>query len=217
MLLYTWPPLTHGSGLCLLPIVARGATNIILESKSFNPELVLEAIEKHKVTIIPFMVPTQIKMLLDVDTTKYDLSSLKYIVYGGAPIHPEDLKEAIRKFGQVFVQIYGQGESPMTISCLRREEHVIDGTELQLKRLSSAGIPRINIEVKIVDENDKEVPIGVVGEIVVIGDTVMKGYWKRPEATDETLKGGWLHTGDLGYVDKYEYIYIMDRKKDCNY
>jgi long-chain acyl-CoA synthetase len=139
---------------------------------------------------------------------------MKCIHYGGAPIYVEDLKEAVNKLGQVFVQLFGQAESPMTISYLRKEEHLLAGTEEQMKRLTSAGIPRTDVEVKVFDDNDKELPPGKMGEIVVRGEVVMKGYWRNPQATADTLRGGWLHTGDLGIMDERGYVYILDRAKD---
>ena len=139
---------------------------------------------------------------------------MKCINYGGAPIYEEDLKDAVRKWGQVFVQLFGQAESPMTISYLRKEEHLLEGAPEQMKRLSSAGIPRTDLEVKIFDMDDQELPPGEIGEIVVRGEVVMKGYWRNPEATAETLRGGWLHTGDLGIMDERGYVYILDRAKD---
>ncbi len=162
-----------------------------------------------------FMAPAMIKRLItSPEIDQYDLSSLKCIHYGGAPIYEEDLKAAVKKMGQVFVQLFGQAESPMTISYLRKEEHLLEGTEEQMKRLTSAGIPRTDLEVKIFDENDQELPPGKMGEIVVRGEVVMKGYWRNPKATAETLRGGWLHTGDLGVMDEKGYVYILDRAKD---
>ena len=207
-------PLSHGSGLYSLPNVAKGAANVILKSKSFEPKSVFENIQRRKVTNM-FAAPAMIKRLVtSPDIDKYDLSSIKCIHYGGAPIYEEDLKEAVKKIGQVFVQLFGQAESPMTISYLRKEEHLLEGTEEQMKRLTSAGIPRTDVEVKIFDENDKELPPGKMGEIVVRGEVVMKGYWRNPQATAETLRGGWLHTGDLGIMDERGYVYILDRAKD---
>jgi len=207
-------PLSHGSGLYSLPNVAKGAANVILKVKSFEPRLVFETIQRRKVTNM-FMAPAMIKRLItSPEVDKYDLSSLKCVNYGGAPIYVEDLKGAVKKLGQVFVQLFGQAESPMTISYLRKEEHLLEGTEEQMKRLTSAGIPRTDVEVRIFDENDNELPPGKMGEIVVRGDVVMKGYWKNPKATAETLRGGWLHTGDLGIMDERDYVYILDRAKD---
>ena len=207
-------PLSHGSGLYGIPNVAKGAANVILQSKSFEPKIVLETIQRRKVTNM-FLAPAMIKRLVtSPEVDRYDLSSIKCINYGGAPIYEEDLKEAVRKMGQVFVQLFGQAESPMTISYLRKEEHLLEGTEEQMRRLTSAGIPRTDLEVKIFDFNDKELPPGEMGEIVVRGEVVMKGYWRNPEATAETLRGGWLHTGDLGIMDEKGYVYILDRAKD---
>jgi acyl-CoA synthetase (AMP-forming)/AMP-acid ligase II len=207
-------PLSHGSGLYCLPNVAKGAANIILHVKTFGPKTVFETIQRRKVTNM-FMAPAMIKRLVtSPEIDQYDLSSLKCIHYGGAPIYVEDLKAAVRKLGQVLVQLFGQAESPMTISYLRKEEHLLEGTQEEMKRLTSAGIPRTDVEVKIVDDKDHELPPGEMGEIVVRGEVVMKGYWRNPGATAETLRGGWLHTGDLGVMDERGYVYILDRAKD---
>jgi acyl-CoA synthetase (AMP-forming)/AMP-acid ligase II len=207
-------PLSHGSGLYSIPNVAKGAANVTLHIKAFEPKTVFETIQRRKVTNM-FMAPAMIKRLVtSSEIDKYDLSSIKCIHYGGAPIYIEDLKEAVRKMGRVFVQLFGQAECPMTISYLRKEEHLLEGTGEQMKRLTSAGIPRTDVEVKIFDENDNELPSGKMGEIVVRGEAMMKGYWRNPKATAETLRGGWVHTGDLGIMDERGYVYILDRAKD---
>ncbi|MBI5969269.1 MAG: long-chain fatty acid--CoA ligase [Deltaproteobacteria bacterium] len=207
-------PLSHGSGLYGIPNVAKGAANVILKSKSFEPKIVFETIQRRRVTNM-FLAPAMIKRLVtSPEIDQYDLSSIKCINYGGAPIYEEDLKDAVRKMGQVFVQLFGQAESPMTISYLRKEEHLLAGTAEQMKRLTSAGIPRTDLEVRIFDLHDRELPPGEMGEIVVRGEVVMKGYWRNPQATAETLRGGWLHTGDLGITDEKGYVYILDRAKD---
>jgi acyl-CoA synthetase (AMP-forming)/AMP-acid ligase II len=207
-------PLSHGSGLYGIPNVAKGAVNVVLHVKTFDPKIVFETIQRRKVTNM-FAAPAMIKRLVtSPEMDQYDLRSIKCIHYGGAPIYIEDLKEAVKKMGQVFVQLFGQAESPMTISYLRKEEHLLEGTEEQMRRLASAGIPRTDVEVKIFDENDKELPPGKMGEIVVRGEVVMKGYWRNPQATAETLRRGWLHTGDLGIMDERGYVYILDRAKD---
>ncbi len=205
-------PLTHGSGLYLLPFIAKGASNVISDSGSFDPKLLLSTIQTRNVTVLPFLTPTMIKMILvSCRPSEYDLRSLKTIVYGGSPMNQEDLKEAIQAFGRIFVQIYGQGEAPMTISCLRKVDH-------DPKRwptvLQSAGFPRTDVEIKIVDDGGHEVSRHQIGEILVRGDVVMQGYWDDPEATSETLTDGWLHTGDLGLFDEYGLLYVVDRKKD---
>ena len=129
-------------------------------------------------------------------------------------MYVEDMRQAVEAFGPVLVQIYGQGEAPMTISYLRQEAHVTQGDPVAEQRLASAGIPRTDVEVRIVDDDDHEVAIGEIGEIVARGSVVMAGYWDRPDATAETLRGGWLHTGDIGMMDAQGYLYLLDRKKD---
>jgi acyl-CoA synthetase (AMP-forming)/AMP-acid ligase II len=207
-------PLYHGSGLYALPNIGKGATNVILESKSFDPELVFKSIQEYRVTNI-FAAPTMVKLLVDSPALdQYDHSSLRALNYGGAPMLVEDLKKAMEQLGNCLVQLFGQAESPMTITYLPHSDHVLDGTSEQMKRLASAGFPRTDVEVKIFNSNDKELPPGEMGEIVTRSDLVMKGYWRNPEATADTLRSGWLHTGDMGYIDEGGYLFIMDRSKD---
>jgi acyl-CoA synthetase (AMP-forming)/AMP-acid ligase II len=206
--------LSHGSGLYALPNIGKGAANIIPESKSFDPEFVFKTIQEYGITNM-FGAPTMVKLLVDSPAIdRYDHSSLKCLNYGGGPMLTEDLKEAMAKLGPCLVQLYGQGESPMTITYLPHRDHVLDGSPEQMNRLASAGFGRTDVEVKIFDADDKELPPGEMGEIVTRSDLVMKGYWRNPEATAETLRNGWLHTGDLGYMDENGYLFIMDRSKD---
>lgn len=207
-------PLSHGSGLYGLPNIGKGALNVILESKSFDPELVFKTIEKYRVTNM-FAAPAMVKMMIDHPAvSQYDHNSLRSIVYGGAPMLVEDLKEAVQKLGTCLVQLFGQGESPMTITYLPHRDHVFDGAIEKEKRLASAGISRTDVEVKIFDKDDNELPPGKIGNIVTRSDLVMKGYWRNPEATVATIRNGWLDTGDMGYLDDNGYLFIMDRSKD---
>jgi long-chain acyl-CoA synthetase len=207
-------PLSHGSGIVALPAVARGATNAILDSKSFDPKALFEHIERLKVSHIAFLAPTQIiKMLEDFTPGEFDLSSLKAICYGGAPIHVVHLQNALKAFGPVFAQIFGQGEAPITITGLPANEHQAL-LEADDPRIGSAGRIRTDVEVRVVDSDDQEVPPGQEGEIVVRGDVVMLGYWENPQATAEAMRGGWLHTGDIGSFDEAGYLFLLDRAKD---
>jgi acyl-CoA synthetase (AMP-forming)/AMP-acid ligase II len=208
-------PLTHGSGLWALPITAESAPQLIPTSTSFDPEHIFKLIEAHRVTKIAFIAPTMITMLLNSPAIdRYDMSSLRFIGYGGSPMYVEDLKRAVRRWGPILCQIYGQGESPMTISMLKPEDHRLNDDPVAEKRLASAGRVREDITVAILDENDRELGDEQIGEIAIRGEVVMKGYWNRPEATEEAFKNGWYHTGDLGKRDSDGYLYLLDRKKE---
>jgi acyl-CoA synthetase (AMP-forming)/AMP-acid ligase II len=205
-------PLTHGAGFHALALTMTGATQVLLRPHKFDPANFCATVQRYRVTNA-WLVPTQIKMLLNYEELeKWDLSSLRWIVYGGAPMYVEDLKQALRRIGRVFVQIYAQGETPMTATYLRREDHVLEGAEAA--RLASCGHARSGLEVRVLDEQDRELPRGQTGQLCVRGPSVMKGYWERPEETAETLGNGWLHTGDVGYMDDHGYAYILDRTKD---
>jgi acyl-CoA synthetase (AMP-forming)/AMP-acid ligase II len=208
-------PMTHGSGLWILPLTAGAATQLVPSSRSFDPEQIFKLIETQRVTKIAFIAPTMITMLLNSPAVDhYDTSSLRFVGYGGSPMYVEDLKRAVRRFGPVFCQIYGQGESPMTITMLKPEDHRLSDDPVAEKRLASAGRVRDDITVAVLDDNDRELGPDQIGEIAIRGDVVMKGYLNKPEANAEAFKNGWYHTGDLGTCDVDGYIYLLDRKKE---
>ena len=201
-------PMTHAAGVLLLPVLLRGGTAIILDH--FDPAGLLETIEAERVTAT-MLVPTMIYRLLDEPPSSRDLRSLRLVLYGAAAIAPGRLEEAINRFGPVFAQYYGQTEAPMIITALPREEH--DPARLP-SVLSSCGRATLGTFVRLVDSSGREVAQGEVGEIVASCPHVMDGYWRDPATTADTLRDGWLHTGDLARQDERGYLYIVDRVKD---
>ena len=205
-------PLTHAGGCLMLPVLLRKGKCVILDH--FDPRLLLETVEREKITAT-FLVPTMIYILLDFpDLNKYDLRSLRNIIYGASAIAPDRLKQAMNTFGPIMTQLFGQTEAPMCISALSREEHVLSDPDREKMIFSSAGRPTFHAEVKIVDENGNPVATGQSGEVTVRCANMMHGYFKNPQATAETIKDGWLHTGDIAKQDEEGFLYIVDRKKD---
>jgi long-chain acyl-CoA synthetase len=199
-------PLSHGSGLYGLPHFSAGAVNVLPESGHFEPEEIFALLDRWPSTSF-FAAPTMVVRLL-ANRAARSPRALKTIIYGGAPMYVADSLRAIELFGPRLYQLYGQGESPMTITGLTQEDHS------RRANLETCGVARTGVEVKIFNENDEELPPGEVGEIVTRSDCVMGGYWKNPEATAKTLRGGWLHTGDVGSMDAAGYLTIKDRSKD---
>ena len=207
-------PMSHGSGLYLLPHIAKGACQVIPESKGFNSDEFLELLPFHT-DVTAFFAPTMVTRLVNAPSLgSADISNLRTIVYGGGPMYAEDCLRALDALGPRLVQIYGQGESPMTITGLSREAHLDRDHPRYMDRLASVGTPRTDVEVRVCDGDDADLPAGEVGEVLVRGDVVMTGYWRNPEATAETLRGGWLHTGDMGAFDEDGYLTLKDRSKD---
>ena len=205
-------PMTHTAGMLSLPCTARGGTVVVVTKP--DPATVLGAIARHRVTEF-FLPPTVIYRLLDMPgIEKVDFSSLRYFIYGAAPMSVEKLKRAIEVFGPVMAGGYGQTEAPASISYLTPAEHFVEGQLASDERLSSVGRPNPLIRVEIMNERAEPLPQGETGEICVRGDLLMKGYYQAPDKTAETLVDGWLHTGDIGHLDAEGYLHITDRKKD---
>lgn len=203
-------PMSHGSGMCLLPSVARGSRQVIPASGAFDPEEFLDLCDCHP-ACGAFLAPTMVQRLrLAVESGRARPRHLYSIVYGGGPMYVEELKKSMIVLGPVFSQIYGQGEAPMTITCLDCAAHAGNDDEV----LGSVGWPRSGVDVRVVDPDGRPLPPGEVGEIVCRGDVVMSGYWGNPAATREALRDGWLRTGDMGSFDQRGLLMLRDRSKD---
>ncbi len=207
-------PASHGSGCYGIPHVARGAAQVFPESGGFDPAEMLDLLKSWPGACF-FFAPTMVVRLLNhPGLAEADTANLKLIVYGGGPMYVEDLLRGIDLLGSKFVQIYGQGEAPMTITGVTRAMHADSGHPRYRARLGSVGVARTDVEVRVVDAGDNALPAGEIGEVVCRGDVVMRGYWDNPEATAATLKGGWLHTGDMGAFDEDGFLTLKDRSKD---
>jgi fatty-acyl-CoA synthase len=202
-------PISHAGGVNIFPTMMRGGFTRLLPG--FEIESFCRAVRDEKINAV-FLVPTLVYALIDAveARARYDLSSLELIVYGAAPMSPDRLVEGMRIFGPVFAQMYAQTEAPQCITTLRKVDHDL----AHPRRLGSCGRPNALVQVKLFDLEMREVGVGEPGEICVRGALVMNGYWKRPDATAETLRGGWLHTGDIAVKDEDGYFYIVDRVKD---
>jgi long-chain acyl-CoA synthetase len=205
-------PMFHIAGDTMVrSILYMGGCNIIM--KSFDPAVTLQLIHQHKATHISIVPTHLVAMLALPDVKKYDISSLKYIWYGGSPMPVEVLKKGLETFGLIFGQGYGQSESGPAICHLPKEDHDVLGKPEE-KRLASVGQPDIGVQVRVVDEKGNDVDIGELGEIIVRSKHNMLEYWKKPKDTSTTIVNGWLHTGDIGRYDEKGYIFLVDRKKD---
>jgi len=205
-------PMSHGSGLYGLAHVTQASCHVLPESGSFVPAEIFEIIG-HWPGLVFFAAPTMVKRLLD-HHEDVDASNLKQIQYGGGPMYVEDSRAALERFGPKFAQLYGQGESPMTITALSTAVHADSAHSRWLERLGSVGVAQSVVEVRVADPDDNFLPVGEIGEILVRGDSVMSGYWRNPDASAETLRGGWLHTGDVGSFDADGFLTLKDRSKD---
>jgi long-chain acyl-CoA synthetase len=205
-------PMSHGSGLYIMAHVARLGINVVPESGGFEPAEVFRLFDRWPRASM-FAAPTMIKRLVDA-SDDCDPKNIRTIIWGGAPMYVEDALQALDRFGPRLAQIYGQGESPMTITVLPKEDIAERDHPRWRARLASAGRPYACVEVVVADGEDRPLPAGESGEILCRGDVVMPGYWDNPSASAETLRNGWLHTGDLGAFDADGYLTLKDRSKD---
>lgn len=207
-------PMSHGSGLYILPHVAKAACNVVPESGGFDEAEIFDLLRAHR-GVTMFAAPTMVKRLVaHAGQHGPESRNLKTIVYGGGPMYVEDCKAALATFGFRLAQIYGQGESPMTITAMDKALHADTSHPRYAQRLASVGRPFTGIELRVADDDDGPLPAGEIGEVLVRGPTVMAGYLNNPEATAQTLRGGWLHTGDVGFLDEEGFLTLRDRSKD---
>jgi acyl-CoA synthetase (AMP-forming)/AMP-acid ligase II len=207
-------PMSHGSGLYVLPHVLAMGSQTVPESSRFEPDEILDITAKRDLVSF-FAAPTMVRRLtLAAEAAGVNAPGLKAIIYGGGPMYVSDCKAALKVFGPKLVQIYGQGETPMTITHLPKRMHIDEGAEEFERRLASVGFAQSVVQVRTVDASMRQVEPGSIGEIVVRGGTVMSGYWQNPQATAEAIKDGWLRTGDLGSFDTDGFLTLKDRSKD---
>ena len=204
-------PMSHGSGLYMIPNLAAGVTQLVPASRGFDVAEIDDLLSTQR-GVKFFAAPTMVMRL--VDGLRGDAPGLKQIVYGGGPMYVADCLRALDRLGPRLAQIYGQGESPMTITVLPRAEHVGPRDAGHLARLGSVGRAQMGVEVAVLDAHDEPLPAGEIGEVCVRGDVVMRGYLANPEASARALAHGWLHTGDLGRLDAAGYLTLVDRSKD---
>ncbi|HLJ00604.1 MAG TPA: AMP-binding protein [Bradyrhizobium sp.] len=207
-------PISHGAGLYHFPHVRMGGRHVVPQSGGFDPDEVLN-LARQLDNVVMFGAPTMVRRLVDAAKRRGENGEgIRTIIYGGAPMYLADISEAIAVMGQRFVQIYGQGESPMTITALSREWHARTDHPRYLERLASVGTAQSVMSVRITDKDGKPLPSGETGEVEAKGAAVMLGYWNNPKANAEMLKDGWLRTGDVGRLDEDGFLTLSDRSKD---
>jgi long-chain acyl-CoA synthetase len=204
--------MSHGSGMYIMPHVARLGVNVVPESGAFEPDEIIELFDAWPRASM-FAAPTMIKRLIDA-RRDCNVDNIRTLVWGGAPMYGEDALRALDRFGPRLAQIYGLGECPMTITTLSKQDIADRAHPRWRERLASAGRPYACVEVMVADQHDRPLAVAETGEVLVRGDVLMAGYWQNPEASAETLRGGWLHTGDVGAFDGEGYLTLKDRSKD---
>jgi fatty-acyl-CoA synthase len=205
-------PLSHGAGIHFLTQVARGATTVLPAGDRFDGAQAWRLIEAHRVTNL-FTVPTIVKLLTEHPAVdEFDHSSLRYVIYAGAPMYREDQKHALAKLGKVLVQYFGLGEVTGNITVL--PPHLHDPQDHPGARIGTCGFARTGMQVQIQDDEGRERPVGETGEICVCGPAVFAGYFENPEANAKAFRDGWFRTGDLGHMDAEGFVYITGRASD---
>lgn len=205
-------PMSHGSGLYGLAYVMQGGVHIIPASGGFDPDEIFDLVDAWPGTAF-FAAPTMVRRLT-AHARPAPGEALKAIIYGGGPMHVEDCLAALEKFGPKLTQLYGQGESPMTITALNAAAHMRGEAPAPRDILGSVGIAQSAVEVRTVDGDGAPCAPGEIGEIILRGDSVMAGYWNNADATAKTVRGGWLYTGDMGALDASGFLTLKDRSKD---
>jgi long-chain acyl-CoA synthetase len=205
-------PMSHGSGLYIMAHVMRLAVNVVPESGGFEPDEVFRLFGAWR-RVSMFAAPTMVKRLV-AHGGDGDIGNIRTIIWGGAPMYVEDALAALARFGPRLAQIYGLGESPMTITTLSREDIADRNHPRWRARLGSAGRPFAGVEVIVADDADRPLATGEAGEVLCRSDVVMRGYWQNEAASAATLRGGWLHTGDVGAFDADGYLTLNDRSND---
>jgi long-chain acyl-CoA synthetase len=211
-------PMSHGAGIYSIPHLMAGARHVVPASGGVDPAELFE-LGWRLGPLSTFAAPTIVKRLVDhaeqagvgVDGAA---RAFKTIVYGGAPMYVADIERALRMMGPRFVQIYGQGESPMVGTALARHHLADTGHPRHLQRLASVGVAQTPVQLRVADEHGLDLPLGAVGEVLIKGDSVMAGYWRNPEATAAAIRDGWLFTGDVGCLDADGFLTLKDRSKD---
>ncbi len=211
-------PMSHGCGLYAIPHLMAGARHVVPASGGVDAAEMFALGRAHG-PLSTFAAPTIVKRLADhvqaAGLTAADAAAaFKTIVYGGAPMYGADIQRALKLMGPRFVQIYGQGETPMVATALSRAAIADTAHPQHAQRLASVGLAQTPVQVRVADESGRELPAGEIGEVLVRGDTVMAGYWRNPEATAAALQDGWLRTGDLGCMDAQGWLTLKDRSKD---
>lgn len=205
-------PLSHGAGLYALPHVFGGGHQVI--ESTFTTDIVFDALQRYP-DVSLFVAPTMLSRLIRAaGGITNPAGNLLTAYYGGGPMYVSDLLETLDVFGPKLFQVYGQGESPMTITGLSKHDHEGARDDLHLARLASCGTARTGVEIRVVDESGQEVPTGELGEVITRSDTRMLGYWNNEKATLSTIREGWLWTGDIGTMDDRGYLTLRDRSKD---